>query len=144
MKNFYILVTSDYNEKNAYNIFKNRIKEKKFPLYLRTPNLEIIKKDDEILFYIAGKYMNAQSFVGKSIVEEIEISKEIEVDADKITNQVSRYLIFKDIEEFKETKKIKFIVNELNFIVNKKHYGAYLLGGVIKISDNDFKKILKS
>jgi hypothetical protein len=144
MKNFYILVTSDYNEKNAYNIFKNRIKEKKFPLYLRTPNLEIIKKYDEILFYIAGKYMNAQSFVGKSIVEEIEISKEIEVDADKITNQVSRYLIFKDIEEFKETKKIKFILNELNFIVNKKHYGTYLLGGVIKISDNDFKKILKS
>ena len=144
MKNFYILVTSDYNEKNAYNIFKNRIKEKKFPLYLRTPNLEIIKKYDEILFYIAGKYMNAQSFVGKSIVEEIEISKEIEVDADKITNEVSRYLIFKDIEEFKEAKKIKFILNELNFIINKKHYGAYLLGGVIKISDNDFKKILKS
>jgi hypothetical protein len=144
MKNFYILVTSDYNEKNAYNIFKNRIKEKKFPLYLRTPNLEIIKKNDEILFYIAGKYMNAQSFVGKSIVEEIEISKEIEVDADKITNEVSRYLIFKDIEEFKEAKKIKFILNELNFIINKKHYGAYLLGGVIKISDNDFKKILKS
>jgi uncharacterized protein YajQ (UPF0234 family) len=26
MKNFYILVTSDYNLKNAYNIFKNRIK----------------------------------------------------------------------------------------------------------------------
>ena len=144
MKNFYILVTSDYNEKNAYNIFKNRIKEKKFPLYLRTPNLEIIKKNDEILFYIAGKYMNAQSFVGKSIVEEIEISKEIEVDADKITNEVSRYLIFKDIEKFKEAKKIKFILNELNFIINKKHYGAYLLGGVIKISDNDFKKILKS
>jgi hypothetical protein len=88
--------------------------------------------------------MNAQSFVGKSIVEEIEISKEIEVDADKITNEVSRYLIFKDIEEFKEAKKIKFILNELNFIINKKHYGAYLLGGVIKISDNDFKKILKS
>jgi hypothetical protein len=144
MKNFYILVTSDYNEKNAYDIFKNRIKEKKFPLYLRTPNLEIIKKDDEILFYIAGKYANAQSFVGKSFVEEIEISKEIEVDADKITNEVSRYLIFKDIEEFKEIKKIKFILNELNFIINKKHYGAYLLGGVIKISDNDFKKILNS
>jgi hypothetical protein len=144
MKNFYILVTSDYNEKNAYDIFKNRIKEKKFPLYLRTPNLEIIKKDDEILFYIAGKYTNAQSFVGKSFVEEIEISKEIEVDADKITNEVSRYLIFKDIEEFKEIKKIKLILNELNFIINKKYYGAYLLGGVIKISDNDFKKILKS
>ena len=26
MKNFYILVTSDYNLKNAYDIFKNRIK----------------------------------------------------------------------------------------------------------------------
>ena len=144
MKNFYILVTSDYNLKNAYNIFKNRIKEKKFPLYLRTPNLEIIKKDDEILFYIGGKYENAQSFVGKSIVEEIEISKEMEVDADKITKVVTRYLNLKDIEEFKEIKEIKFILNELDFIINKKHYGVYLLKGVIKISENDFKKILNS
>ena len=113
-------------------------------MYLRTPNLEIIKKDDEILFYIGGKYENAQSFVGKSIVEEIEISKEMEVDADKITKVVTRYLNLKDIEEFKEIKEIKFILNELDFIINKKHYGVYLLKGVIKISENDFKKIINS
>jgi len=144
MKNYYILVTYDYNNLKAYDIYKNRIKEKKFPLYSRTPNLKIIKKNDEILFYIAGRKENSHSFVGKSIIEEIEISKENLVDADKITNLVSGYIIFKDVKEFKKIKKIKSILNELDFIVYKKNYGVYLLGGVIKISENDFKKILKS
>ncbi len=142
MKNFYILITSDYNEISAYEIFKNRLREKKFPLYSRTPNLDTIKKNDEILFYIAGKNLNAQSFVGKSTVDQIEIPKELIVDADKTKNVVNRFLIFKDIELFKESKKIKVMLNELNFIKVKKHYGAYLLGGVIKINKEDFQKIL--
>lgn len=144
MKNYYILVTSDYDQISAYEIFKNRIKEKKFPLYLKTPNLKIIKKNDEILFYIAGKNLNSRSFVAKSVVDEIEISKELLVDADKKRNIVDRYLIFKHIEIFKEIKKIKSILNDLNFIKVQRFYGAYLVGGVIKISDEDFKRIVNS
>lgn len=144
MKNFYILITSDYNQKSAYEIFKNRLREKKFPLYVRTPNLDTISIDDEILFYIAGKNLNAQSFVGKSTISQIQISKELIVDADKTKNLVNRFLIFKDIELFKNSKKIKVILNELNFIKIKKHYGLYLLGGVVKINKDDFQKILNN
>jgi hypothetical protein len=144
MKSYYILVTSDYHQTTAYEIFINRIKEKKFPLYLNTHNLKIIKKDDEILFYIAGKNFNSQSFVAKSVIDKIEILKEVIIDADKNKNIVNRYLILKDVEIFKEIKKIKSILNDLNFIKVKRFYGAYLVGGVIKINNEDFKKIVNS
>lgn len=144
MKSYYILVTSDYHQTTAYEIFINRIKEKKFPLYLNTHNLKIIKKDDEILFYIAGKNFNSQSFVAKSVIDKIEILKEVIIDADKNKNIVNRYLILKDVEIFKEIKKIKSILNDLNFIKVKRFYGAYLVGGVIKINNEDFNKIINS
>lgn len=144
MKSYYILVTSDYHQTTAYEIFINRIKEKKFPLYLNTHNLKIIKKDDEILFYIAGKNFNSQSFVAKSVIDKIEILKEVIIDADKNKNIVNRYLILKDVEIFKEIKKIKSILDDLNFIKVKRFYGAYLVGGVIKINNEDFNKIINS
>ena len=77
MKNYYILVTSDFEQVSAYKIFENRLKEKKFPLYLKTPHLENIKQNDEVIFYIAGINENAQSFVAKSNIKSVEIVKEL-------------------------------------------------------------------
>jgi hypothetical protein len=54
---------------------------------------------------------------------------------------VMRYLIFDDILFFKKPKNIKLILNNLNFIKNKKHYGANLVGGVTKLNLKDFKTI---
>ena len=48
MKNYYCLITSDTEKKCAADIINSRLKEKKFPLYKKTPFLNEIKKNDYI------------------------------------------------------------------------------------------------
>jgi heptaprenylglyceryl phosphate synthase len=144
MKNYYILVTSDFEQVSAYKIFENRLKEKKFPLYLKTPHLENIKQNDEVIFYIAGINENAQSFVAKSNIKSVEIVKELLVDADKKKNLVNRYLILESTTLFEKPKSIRPIIEKLDFIRKKLNFGAYLVGGVVKLDDKDFNTILNS
>lgn len=144
MKNYYALITSDSAQVKAYEIFQNRIKENRFPLYLKTPYLNNIKKNDEVLFYLAGKNIHSQSFVAKSIIKEVEILKDLFVDADNTKRIVNKYLLFEDIIVFKKPKPIKPIIELLDFIRIKKNFGTYLVGGVVKLNDKDFNKILNS
>ena len=48
MTNYYFHLTSDSLKESAIDIFNKRIEEKKYPLYLRTPNLNEIKDDDNL------------------------------------------------------------------------------------------------
>lgn len=144
MKNYYALITSDSAEVKAYEIFQNRIKENRFPLYLKTPYLETIKKNDEVLFYIAGRNMHSQSFVAKSRVKEVEVLKDLYVDADNTKRIVNRYLLFENIIVLEKPKLIKPIIERLDFIRVKQNFGTYLVGGVVKLNDKDFNTILNS
>ena len=53
MKNFFCFVTSDSN-KTAHDILLKRIKDKQWVTYEKTQH-SLLKKEDEIIFYIAGK-----------------------------------------------------------------------------------------
>jgi predicted RNA-binding protein len=137
MKNYYCLTTSDARYEIAYEIFGKRIKEKKYPLYSRTPHLNEIKENDEVVFYIAGNNTNSQTFVASAEIALIENLTDTVVDPDKKKNVVIRYLTLENILIFKEPKKIKPIIDKLSFIKNKKHYGTNLAGGVTKINRED-------
>ena len=138
MKNYYCLTTSDLRQEEAFNIFKKRIEEKKFPLYFRTPYLNKIKEKDEIIFYIAGKSTNAQTFVASAEISLVDNLTDTIIDPDKTRNVVIKYLMLENILIFKQQKKIKSILDKLKFIKNKKHYGFNLVGGVTKIFPEDF------
>lgn len=138
MKNYYCLTTSDLRQEEAFNIFKKRIEEKKFPLYFRTPYLNKIKEKDEIIFYIAGKSTNAQTFVASAEISLVDNLTDTIIDPDKTRNVVIKYLMLENILIFKQPKKIKSILDKLKFIKNKKHYGTNLVGGVTKIFPEDF------
>ena len=138
MKNYYCLTTSDLRQEEAFNIFKKRIEEKKFPLYFRTPYLNKIKEKDEIIFYIACKSTNAQTFVASAEISLVDNLTDTIIDPDKTRNVVIKYLMLENILIFKQPKKIKSILDKLKFIKNKKHYGTNLVGGVTKIFPEDF------
>lgn len=143
MKNYYCLITSDSKE-SAFEIFKKRISERKWPIYFRTKYGKEIKIGDELVFYIAGTNYNSQHLVANSLVESIDIINEVIVDPDKeinYGNEIFRYLILKNVEIFKKPLNIKTILNDLIFIKNKEKYGANLVGGVKKINYDDFIKI---
>ena len=141
MKNYYVLGTSDSGTKNAYSILMKRLDEKKYPLYTRTPHLNRIQSNDEVVFYLAGKKDNAQNFLAEAIISSVETSSELLIDPDKERYVVEKYLILDKIKIFKAPVHIKSIITKLDFIINKSNYGVYLMGGVKKISENDYKLI---
>ena len=141
MTNYYCLVTSDSLKESAIDIFNKRIEEKKYPLYPRTPNLNEIKEEDEVIFYIAGSGKERQSFVGQAIIQKVETPREFLVDPDKDNYEVIKYLWFKKIKIFETSKNIQSIINKLDFVKNKKNYGTYLMGGVRKLNQKDFDLI---
>jgi len=141
MKNYYVLGTSDSGTKNAYSILMKRLDEKKYPLYTRTPHLNRIQSNDEVVFYLAGKKDNAQNFLAEAIISSVETSSELLIDPDKERYVVEKYLILDKIKIFKAPVHIKSIITKLDFIINKSNYGVYLMGGVKKISEKDYKLI---
>ena len=144
MSSYYCLVTSDTETKFARDIINSRLKEKKYPLYKKTPFLNEIKKNDEVVFYLAGKGENSQSFVATAKILSIEtINNTAVIDPDNNNKIVVKYLNLDDINFFEKKINIKSILDNLNFIKNKKHYGVNLVGGVSKIKYEDFKIINK-
>ena len=144
MSSYYCLVTSDTETKFARDIINSRLKEKKYPLYKKTPFLNEIKKNDEVVFYLAGKGENSQSFVATAKILSIEtIDNTTVIDPDNNNKIAIKYLNFDNINFFEKKINIKSILDNLNFIKNKKHYGVTLVGGVSKIKYEDFKIINK-
>lgn len=137
MVNYYCLITSDFEEKSAIEILTKRLDKKKYPLYKMTPFLKEIKKDDKVIFYLAGKKNKAQNFIGNAVVESIEISTELDIDTEK-NKQVYKILLLKNIKIFETSISIRSIVHKLEFIVNKYNFGLNLIGGAVKITENDF------
>ena len=141
-ESFYCLTTSDANS-DAYSIFKRRIEEKKWPMYWQTKFQSVIKPGDKLIFYIAGVNKFRQCFVGSAEVNSVDkISNitESTVDPDKTQAQVTSYIHLNNIKLFNKEVFIKSILNNLNFIENKKNYGLYFVGGVTKIdqASNNF------
>ena len=143
MKNYYCLGTSDSTNENAIDILKRRIDEKKYPLYKKTPFLNDIKKDDEVVFYVAGRKNKSQNFIAFSVIQSVEIPNETLIDPDKNKYVLEKYLLFENISLLKTPIHIKAIINQLEFIKNKTNFGVYLMGGVSKITVNDFNLIKK-
>ena len=88
MKNYYCLGTSDSTTENAIDILKRRLNEKKYPLYKKTPFLKDVKKDDEVVFYVAGRKNKSQNFIGCSLIKSVEIirSRDIVIVMNKSHN----------------------------------------------------------
>ena len=143
-ESFYCLTTSDGNS-DAYSIFQKRIAEKKWPLYKQTKYQNVIKSNDNLIFYIAGVNEFRQCFVASGKVKEIKrisIEKETTVDPDKTEAKVTSYIYLNDVKLFKKQMPIKSIINNLKFIENKKKYGFYFVGGITKIDKNSNNFIL--
>ena len=99
MKNYYCLGTSDSITENAINILKRRLDEKKYPLYRKTPFLKDVKKDDEVVFYVAGKKNKSQNFIAFSVIKSVEIPNELLIDPDKNKYILEKYLLFENITQ---------------------------------------------
>ena len=112
MKNFFCFVTSDSN-KTAYDILLKRIKDKQWVTYEKTQHT-LLKKEDEIIFYIAGKNIYKQSFLGRAQIENVEKPHEAIIDPDNPKKEVFMVVMLKKIIIFKNPILVKEIINNLD------------------------------
>ena len=136
MKNFFCFVTSDSN-KTAHDILLKRIKDKQWVTYEKTQH-SLLKKEDEIIFYIAGKNIYKQSFLGRAQIENVEKPHEAIIDPDNPKKEVFMIIRLKKIIIFKNPILVKEIINNLDFIKNKKNWGMFFHGGIREIEKKDF------
>ena len=127
-ENFLIFVIKD-----TYDEFKSRMDSKSWPIYVHTANRKKIKLKDKILFYNAG--------VGnKNILGVAEIASKV-----KQKDGTADYAVSLDkIDIWKKPVLMKPIVVNLDFIENNQQWGRYMQGGVIRISEKDFKTIISN
>ena len=71
---YLILVSSD-GKKAGLEIFRDRIKKNKWPIYNKTPQLLNVKPGKNVIFYIAGTGERKQSFVGTAKIKKKSMHK---------------------------------------------------------------------
>ena len=86
-----------------------------------------LKKEDKILFYLAGTGMH--KFAGSAMVDLLSEDKK------------GRFVKIDSIQVWKKTIEIKKIMGNLGIIKNPKYYGAYLAGGIKRLSESDYNLI---
>ena len=124
--NRWIFVIRDSEEE-----FKERINVKKWPIFNKTRYKKEFVVGDAVLFYKAG--LNGQKFLGTC-----KISSGLKKETSFVDN-----LEIKEISVFDSPVEMKDVIEELDFIKNEINWGNYFQGGVRKISEDDFSKIIR-
>ena len=138
-KNYLCFITTDA-EKEAMEIYEDRIKNNLWPIYNRTNQFRKVLKNVKVVFYLAGNGNSAQHFIGTATIEKIvEKFENLNVN----TSNVKFFVKFKDIKKFENFIFIKDVLNELDFINTKEKYGLTFQGGVTEVDKKSYELIIK-
>ena len=131
---YLILVSSD-GKKNGLEIFKDRIKKNKWPIYDRTPQLLNVKAGKNVIFYIAGSGEKKQSFIATAKIKKKTYAQKSVRDPNQEFRKVLFYIEFENLTFFNKSIHIRDHIENLDFIKNKEKYGLYFQGGICKIDE---------
>lgn len=112
--------------------FKERVLDESWPIYQRTRHRMLLKKNDHVVFYLAGEG-------NKKLLGYATLSSNAKKDD---STEEDFFVKLANIELFKKPIMIKEILHSLDFIQNKGNWGIYFQGGVSKLPNTDYKKIL--
>ena len=146
----YILITSDQRSINeiivpAIEIVKFRLKIGKWPIYERTPFLNNLKKNDNCVMYLAGHNELSQHFINYFEILSINPFPDVENEEKElgiITSKPVKEIIFKQTTVMKPVS-VRELLSILDYTstVTDKSWGAKFMGGVRKLSEEDFNLI---
>jgi len=122
MSSWIFVMTGDDDE------FLERTKMKKWPIHKRTNHRKKLRKGDKVLIYLAGPHR--QKIVANAVL-----------GSDVTENGEEFSIVLSKINLWKNQILLKPLVNSLEFIKNKSKWGVSMQGGVVKITDNDFKTL---
>jgi len=118
-----------FNINDTERELEERLDSKKWPLNPKTQFVDDLVKGDRIVIYEAGE--GKHRFVGTAIVKSLSKNK-----------SGNRFVDIEEIEKWPKPLSIKNFFGKLDIIKNPSHYGAYLAGGIKKLSDKDYALII--
>ncbi len=123
----WILVINDTNSE-----FEKRIEEKKWPIFTFTPNRKKLKTGDRIIFYKAG-------IEGKKFLGTAKLNSDLNIET-----RLGYSISLTDIKIWKRPRSVEKLLDKLEFIRDRKAWGRFFQGGVIKINGKDYTIIANS
>jgi len=110
----------------------------------RTPYRKELRKGSRVVFYQAGK--GGQKFIGTAtIASELRPMSDDRAAARRAVGiEPARYdLDLTDIDIWKDPKPVVDMLQHLQFISNKDHFGVHFQGGVKRINEADYYTIVE-
>ena len=143
--NYYILIVGDsfdgHKRIDPYEELKKRLDSNFWYLYKNTKHADKIKTNDKVLFYASG--IGNQKIFGKaSILKKERVTK---VKHNTYTSNTPIFCLkFDKINNFSNPKKMSELILKTSFFKespkqNLKKWGVFLMGGVRKITQSDYK-----
>lgn len=110
--------------------FLTRTSSGKWPIFKRTVNRNDLKKGDNVIFYLGGNS-------NKKIMGSATVNSGLEVNGDEFSVDLS------DVQILDKPIRMSSILESLVFIRNKKNWGAYMQGGVVRLPKTDYNTIIE-
>ncbi|MBN1451642.1 MAG: EVE domain-containing protein [Anaerolineales bacterium] len=136
---------SKVEELSARCIFEQRMQDEFWGLGENTPNRYQIARGDKIVFYLAGK---EKVFCGTATAasEYYELGPEEQEKYSHGGRFVFHYFGVRltETDPWPLGVPVREIKEELGFITNKDNWGAHFQGGVRRLPEEDYQKILEA
>ena len=110
--------------------FENILKKKRWPIKATTRYRKFFKPKDIVIFYRGIPH--GMKFVGFCVLK-----------SGPIESESGDYLEFSKVEIWKNPILIQEISDDLDFIKKKDNWQIYLMGGVIRLPEKDYKSIIR-
>tara|TARA_B100001778_G_C18527259_1_gene601821 strand:+ start:131 stop:571 length:441 start_codon:yes stop_codon:yes gene_type:complete len=137
-KTYLCFITSD-GDREAKDIFDERIKKNLWPIYHRTMQFRKVKENTEVIFYLAGTGNSSQNFIAKATVDKIIDPKERKNSS---SGKVKFFATFKNYKKFKSQINVRENLDDLTFIINKDKYGLSFQGGVTEMDETSYNYLI--
>ena len=129
---------------SAKQIYTRLMKLKVWGINERTPYRRDLSEGSKIIFYQAGK--GGQKFIGAATLSSpLHIMSDMQAtERRKVGIEPAVYNVdLQDIRTWDEPKPVTDMIQRLEFIGNKEHFGVYFQGGVRRVSEADYYTILE-
>jgi len=149
MNNYLFIVSERMDSKGqkvtGQQVYDFLMSKKAWGLHPTTQHRSVIQSGDHVIFYLAGQgggFIGTATLTSGSYIDKTGESSNWWFNRSETNYRVD----LTDIEKWDRIKPIQPILNDLSFIKNKKtkSWGAYLQGGVRKITEDDYKIIINS
>ncbi len=146
MNNWIFTVTahknSDYSL-TSQEVYDTRMTDEFWGLNVNTPNLKNLQQGDKVVFYLGrpNKAFAGTATLASPVFDVPDSQKE------KYSHGISFYkpevgVLIKDVHTWEEQKTVESLLDKLTFIKKSESWQSYFQGGVIRITNEDFQRIM--